>query len=140
LISGFLVLIAVVITAKGFSIPTTRVNLGIAGLVSGIMGTLAAIGGPPIALVYQNESGARIRTSLSGFFIAGGVISIVTLSLAGRFGIHEVMLGLTLLPGTLIGFLGSSRVLPWLDGKYTKKAVLLVATVSASVVIVDQLL
>ena len=76
LLSGFLVLIAVVITAGGFRIPQNRLNLGIAGALGGLMGTIASIGGPPMALVYQHESGARIRTSLSGFFLAGTLISI----------------------------------------------------------------
>ena len=139
LISGFFVLFSVVITARGLRVAASRFNLGIAGALSGIMGTLASIGGPPMALVYQHESGARIRTSLSGFFIVGALISVFTLTLAGRFGLHEVQLGLALVPGTIIGFLGSFLELPWLDGKYTRPAVLLVATISALIVIFDQI-
>jgi uncharacterized membrane protein YfcA len=139
LLSGFFVLFSVGITARGPKISVKPLNLGIAGVLSGIMGTMAAIGGPPMALLYQHESGTRIRTSLSGFFIASVTISLVTLLLIGRFGTHELELGMALLPGTLLGYLASTKVLLWLDRSYTRPAVLLMATVSALVVIINQL-
>ena len=42
------------------------VSVSIAGLFSGIMGTLAGLGGPPMAILYQNEKGSVIRGTLSG--------------------------------------------------------------------------
>jgi len=139
LIFGFLVIIAVVISAIGFTVPLNKRNLTIAGTLAGIMGTIASLGGPPIAMVYQHEAGARIRTSLSGFFIAGTLISMVVLGAVGKFGAEEFRYGLFLLPGTLVGFVLSKSLLRWLDGKYTRTAILLVATVSALVVIIRQL-
>ena len=140
LLFGFLVIFAVLITAFGFKVPITKINLGIAGTLAGIMGTIGSIGGPPMALVYQREEASRIRTTLSGFFIAGTAISIATLALIGRFGIREIHLAGLLIPGLLFGFMLSSKALPWFDGKYTRQIILLISTISALVVIARQVL
>jgi uncharacterized membrane protein YfcA len=140
LMFGFMVLFAVLISATGWRVPMTRLNLSLAGVMAGIMGTIASIGGPPIAMVYQYEPGDRIRSTLSGFFIFGTVISIVTLASVGRFGWEEIRLGLELLPGILIGFLLSTSILPHLKNRYIRPLILTVATVSAVVVILRQVL
>lgn len=139
LVSGVVVLFAVSITVGGIRIPENSLNLSIAGTLSGIMGTIASIGGPPMALILQHGSGARIRTSLSGFFLAGTLISVITLVFVGGFGWRQLVLGLSTLPGAMIGFLLSSRIFPWLDGRYTRAMVLSVATISALVVIANQI-
>ena len=140
LLFGFLVIFAVLITAFGFKIPITKINLGIAGTLAGIMGTIGSIGGPPMALVYQREDACRIRTTLSGFFIAGTAISMATLAMIGRFGVQEIKLTGLLIPGLFFGFILSSKALPWFDGKYTRPIILLISTISALVVITRQLL
>ncbi len=140
LLFGLMVLFAVVVSATGIRVPMTRLNLSLAGVLAGIMGTIASIGGPPMAMVYQYEPGDRIRSTLSGFFIVGTVISMVTLASVGRFGFEEIRLGLELLPGILIGFLLSSSILPHLKNCYLRPVILTVATVSAVVVILRQIL
>jgi len=86
-----------------------------AGALSGVMGTVAAIGGPPVALLYQHAEGPRIRSSLSAFFLVGAALSLVALAAVGRFGRHELWLALALAPGVLLGFIASRLVSPWLD-------------------------
>jgi len=140
LLFGLMVLFAVVVSATGIRVPMTRLNLSLAGVLAGIMGTIASIGGPPMAMVYQYEPGDRIRSTLSGFFIVGTVISMVTLASVGRFGFEEIRLGLELLPGILIGFLLSTSILPHLKNRYLRPVILTVATVSAVVVILRQIL
>ena len=49
----------------------------LAGAASGVMGTATAIGGPPMALVWQRNSGARLRGTMSGFFLVGSAMSLV---------------------------------------------------------------
>jgi len=137
-IFGVLVLVAVLITASGYKVALTKVNLAVAGTIAGIMGTLASIGGPPMALIYQNESGSRIRTTLSGFFIAGTLISITTLLVIGRFGVSELYLAGIMLPGIILGFLLSSRALLWFDGKYTRSIILIISSLSAIILIARQ--
>jgi uncharacterized membrane protein YfcA len=137
---GGLVLLAVAMSASGLRFPARRRVLFSAGVLSGLMGTIASIGGPPIALVYQDAPGRRLRATLSGYFIVGAVISIIALISIGRFGRAEMWLSLLLLPSVLVGFLVSNRVVPVLDRGYTHTAVLVVAALSGLVVIVQQIL
>ena len=112
----------------------------IAGVLSGIMGTIAAIGGPPIALVYQDVPGGRLRTNMSVFFVFGTIISIISLIPVGRMGLQELILTLNLLPGILLGFLLSNFLVKKLDPRRMRGVVLWVATVSALVLVVRQLI
>jgi uncharacterized protein len=138
IIFGILILFAVILTVSGLEISMTKRNLAIAGTLAGIMGTIASIGGPPMALVYQRENGSRIRTTLAGFFIAGTIISMLTLTLIGRFGYQEIHLAMSMIPGIVIGFFLSTKALPWFEGKYIRPIILVVATISAIVVIIKQ--
>jgi hypothetical protein len=112
---GGLVLAAVGLSASGLHPPTTPRTLLGAGLLSGFMGTTVSIGGPPIALLYQGESGPRVRATLSAFFLVGTVLSLAGLHVVGRFGPTELWLGLWLLPGIVLGFLCSRRLTAWVD-------------------------
>jgi uncharacterized membrane protein YfcA len=56
---GALILAAVAISLTGRQLPLTTANLIGAGTVSGIMGTLSGIHGPPLALVYQSARRRR---------------------------------------------------------------------------------
>jgi len=71
------------------------------------MGTLTSVGGPPIALVYPNASGPTLRSTLSAFFAIGATISIGVLSVAGRFGVKELLWGIAMFPLLALGFYAS---------------------------------
>jgi uncharacterized membrane protein YfcA len=92
-----------------------------------------------MALLYQRESGARIRSSLSAYFFFGVVMSIGGLSIIGRFSWEEVILAFSLLPGALIGFLVSRRSARVLDKGYVRSAVLAVSGMSGLVVLLSGL-
>ena len=136
---GLIILAAVGLSISGLRFPPNRVNLFVAGVLSGIMGTIAAIGGPPIALVYQNEPGGRLRTNMSIFFLFGTLISIASLAPAGKFGAVELLLSLNLVPAVLLGFLFSSLLKNHLNPRWTRAVVLGVAAISALVVIAKQI-
>jgi uncharacterized membrane protein YfcA len=136
---GVLVLAAVAMSASGLRLSPKRWTLLGAGTLSGFMGTTASIGGPPIALVYQRESGPRIRGTLSAYFLLGVSISLVGLALVGRFTTREALLSLSLVPGILVGFLVSRRTARWLDKGYVRVAVLVVSAAAAVMVIVRHL-
>ena len=75
-----------------------------------------AIGGPPVALLYQHEKGARIRSTLSAFFLLGSFVSAASLAAAGHLGGHEVRSALVLVPFLLFGFVLSGPVRKHVDG------------------------
>lgn len=136
---GSLVLVAVAISLAGWSVqPTTGTLLG-AGLMSGFMGTATSIGGPPIALLYQRHSGPQLRATLAAYFVVGGMFSLAALSWAGEFGMTELRAGLVLLPGVLVGFLGSAALGRLIDRGYTRPAVLAFSGAAAVALIIQQL-
>ena len=107
--------------------PTPKVLLG-AGLLSGIFGTVASVGGPPLALVYQHAPGPKLRGTLAGYFIVGSLMSLSALIPIGRYGASELIWTLLLLPGTALGFACSNRLTAWVDAGRTRRAVLGITT------------
>jgi uncharacterized membrane protein YfcA len=76
---GAAVLAVIAVTALGGELPRNRWTLLTAGVVSGTTGTATSIGGPPVALLYQREAGARVRASLSLFLSAGNSLALAAL-------------------------------------------------------------
>ncbi len=135
---GVLILLMVGLTASGLHLPPSPGALLGAGTLSGFGGTAVSIGGPPMALVFQKESGARLRGTLSAFFVVGISMSLVGLRVAGRLGRTELLLALCLLPGILLGYLISRHTARVLDRGYTRRAVLAVSGIAGLVVILKQ--
>jgi hypothetical protein len=118
----------------------TRSVLLTTGAVSGFMATTAGLGGPPVALVYQRETGLRLRGTLAAYFIVGTVISLLALVWAGRFSREEVRLSSLLIPGTVLGYFLSRPAAAYLDAGYTRRAVLAVSVLAAVSVILTVLM
>jgi uncharacterized protein len=58
----------------------------LAGAASTYMGTITAVGGPPIALIYQNQKGPLVRANMSAFFLVASFFSLTALVTAGYLG------------------------------------------------------
>ncbi|MGH3888923.1 MAG: TSUP family transporter [Pseudonocardiaceae bacterium] len=110
-------------------------SLLLAGIASGAGGTAASIGGPPIALLYQNEMGPRVRGTLSVYFVFGSVTSIAALAAAGQVPSGSLASAALLTPFLLAGFALSGPARRVLDNGWTRRAVLAVATASAVLLI-----
>jgi uncharacterized membrane protein YfcA len=139
LLFAAIVLVGVLLSVSGWHVPLTLRNVFLSGIGSGFVSTVSAIGGPPMALVYQNETGPRLRSTLSAIFTIGTVISVAGLWWAGRFGANELLLGLLLMPGVLVGFALSRYTAAWLDQAHTRPAVLAFSALSAVVIAVRAL-
>jgi uncharacterized membrane protein YfcA len=85
-------------------------------------------------MMYQHESGPRIRGTISAIFTIGTTISLAALWWVGRFGAVELTLGLSLLPGVLAGFVLSRYTARRLDRAHIRPAVLAISAFSAVVV------
>jgi uncharacterized membrane protein YfcA len=136
---GSLVLLAVGLSISGLHLPATPWTLVGAGTLSGFMSTIASIGGPPMALLFQRRSGARIRSTMAGFFFVGTLVSLVTLVLVGEFWRDEMLVSLVLLPGMLMGFVVSRKVHRFLDRGYMRVGVLTVSAASGLAAILRQI-
>jgi uncharacterized membrane protein YfcA len=131
------ILLAVGLSVAGWQVRPTPGTLVGAGTVSGVMGMLTSIGGPPMALVYQRERAAQLRTTLAGFFLFGASLALVALAIGGEFGGHELLLGLSLLPGLFVGLFASRWMARYLDHGWTRPAVLAFSAFSALLLIVQ---
>ncbi len=133
---GVLVLLAVAVTAAGRSVRLTPPTLIAAGTLSGFMGTTAAIGAPVLALLYQHEEGKTLRATLGFLYFVSSILMLACLGVAGHFGAREAVLGLYLVPGFVLGYFLAAPLAKLLDRGRTRTAVLLLATLSAIVLIV----
>lgn len=71
LMPGALILAVVALSLRTIDLRATRGSAVVAGGVSGVTGTAAAIGGPFMAMVLQHEAPTRLRSTLAVFFTAG---------------------------------------------------------------------
>jgi len=126
------ILLAVALSASGIRIPVTGKNLVTAGIVSGVMGTISGIHGPPMALLYQRETGSIVRATLAVFFVMAYAIALFALGTIGLFGKKEFLMGLTLAPGVIAGYIIARFSTKLLDrGYWLRIAILTVASLSA---------
>ena len=135
-LTGLLILAAAL---GSFFRPGLKVNDGTrlaGGLASGVVGTVAALGGTPLALVYQDRSGAELRSTLAISFVLGIMMSLVGLALAGKVEGRHAVLALQLLPGMLAGLWASRWVVERLDERWLRPAVLAFAAFAGVVIVV----
>lgn len=137
---GTAVLVAVLLSVVGWQLSPTRRTVTVAGFASGFMGTTTSIGGPPMALVYQRNTGPRLRASLGAFMAFGAAFSLVVLVAVGEFRGAELGLSLLLVPGVFAGFATSRWTNRFLDRGHTRTAVLVFAAASAVSILLRELL
>ncbi|TQM45681.1 sulfite exporter TauE/SafE family protein [Pseudonocardia cypriaca] len=99
----------------------------VAGIVSGAGGTASSIGGPPVALLYQDAHGPRVRATLGAYFAAGSLLSIAGLLVGGQVDADALRAAALLAPFMIVGFLLSSPARRLLDRGWTRPAVLALA-------------
>lgn len=133
---GVLILAAVASSVLGFRPRLSRRSSFIAGAASGYMGTLTAVGGPPIALIYQNERGPLIRANMSAFFLFGSCATLVALFFAGHLGVLQIKLFTMTVPGVLTGFLMSRYLVTRIPFESLRPAVLGVAAIAGTLALI----
>lgn len=127
---GVAVTAAAVASGRPARFEVTPRTSAAAGFASGTMGTAAAIGGPPLALLYQRHHGPVLRSTLAAAFLLGTCFSILVLSLGHEVAGRHVEVALVLTPAIAIGIAISSRVTAALDARWLRPAVLVFAVVT----------
>ena len=125
------VLVAVGILGAGLTVPRSPLTDFGTGVIAGIMGMVASMGGPPAALLFKDGKGPTVRSSLALFFSAGLLATVVLRLIAGRITSDDVVIALLLLPALLTGYAISSRLRHRLDGATLRPAILTISTVAA---------
>jgi hypothetical protein len=126
-----LILAAVFLSVAGLQVRTNTLTLLVGGAASGVLGTMSAVHGPPIALVLQHEAPDRLRATLCAFFAVGGMVSIAALAAAGVLGLGQIGLGLELLPGVAVGLALAPPLARRIDRRRARIAVLVISSLSA---------
>ena len=132
---GLLIVGGVVMSALGHCLRPSRPALVGTGVVSGVMGTVLSMGGPPLALLYQNRPGGELRGTLAGYFTIATVVALTALFLVGNMGWAELRLAVPLIPAALVGYAASGWIAPRLNHDATRRAVLVLAGVAGIAVV-----
>jgi uncharacterized protein len=107
-------LAAVASVAAGWQLSVTRAREVVAGMVSGVTGTAAALGGPPLGVLYRNTTGGVLRPTLAGVWLAGTVPVLLSLTVAGSFNGEQarvgVVLGVAMVVGLTVAAPGVRRI------------------------------
>jgi uncharacterized membrane protein YfcA len=136
---GAMVLAAVLLTWRTVVVPVNRGTLSAAGFVSGVTGTASSIGGPPLALLLQHRAPRQIRTTLAVYFLAGSLLSLAGLLVAGELTREELAFAATAVPALVVGFALSGPLRRRLPEHVVRPLVLLVSGASAVVLLVRSL-
>jgi hypothetical protein len=136
IIVACVVYIGIALSLLGLRVAIRPASLFTAGTVAGVMGTLTAVGAPPMALLYQHEDHRRSTTMQNTFFAWGTLVSILTLAVAGLIGARHVAFALMLLPSSLLALwlshrlarrVAKARIRPWALGLAGTAATILLA-------------
>ena len=109
------------------------------GLVTGITETATGIGGPPLALIYQHQPVSVMRSTIALCFLAGELVSLATLLVAGRIDAAQMTAAAQLLPALIIGAMLSHVIHHRVNTQFLRAFVLLFALVSGLVLFVKAL-
>lgn len=100
---GITLLLAVASSAVTTSPPVTPHRQRMAGVVSGFTGTVAALAGPPIALLYRGADGERLRATLPAVWAIGAIPTLVALGAVGQLRLQHSLAGLVLSACLVLG-------------------------------------
>jgi hypothetical protein len=131
------VLLAVVASITGRIFRPTDRALVTAGMASGFAGTTTGVGGPPMALTYQNSDAATMRATISAFFAIGSLFSIGALAVAGEIGQRQLQLTVLILPGVALGVITSRFLKDRLRPEIVRPAVLVLCTVACIALLLE---
>lgn len=139
LMSLMVILGVAIVVSRGTFRRTASREFG-AGVASGTMAMVSAIGGPPIALLYRNDAGPTVRANLGLVFAIGVCITIGVRAAAAEVSWDEVVIGAALLPAVWLGLRASRVLIPRVDGPRLRNLIVAVAASAALLLLLRGLL
>lgn len=139
LMFALLILTGVSLSLTGWRVMPTQRNMAVAGLASGMMGTITSAGAPPFAIAMQNMSAPQLRGTFGAIFFIGSAVSITVLTVVGRMGVHEYQLSALLMPWMFAGFFASNPIKRFVPAPLVRKMLLAMAAIGAVVVLLRTL-
>lgn len=136
---GLLILAAVAFSLFSPQLPLTRRNVLAGATGAGFTGIVAGMHAPPLVMLYQRESPAKIRATFATVFVVGVVLALSGLWLAGRFGQAEFRMGLSLMPGVATGFLLGRLVAGRVTQSAARAAMLTISGIGGAILLMKSL-
>lgn len=138
LVFGVLTLLAVLITAGGTKFVFNHMNLLALSVVSGLMGTITAVGAPPMAIIYHNRPPELVRPTLNAFFASGCILGLISLAASGWLRQEAFFAAVLFLPAMILGIY-SSRFFRGLSAKWLSRILLCLSGIAALMLIAQGL-
>ncbi|MDX1694410.1 MAG: sulfite exporter TauE/SafE family protein [Ketobacteraceae bacterium] len=130
-----IILFGVLLSFLRTPVPINPLTQSFCGFLSAVMGTATGVGGAPIALLYQYETGWSIRAVLSVVFCMASLFSFIGVLAGGLFLTEQLLLSLQLIPGVFAGHWLGARLAPWIDRGYSRPAILILSIASVAAVL-----
>jgi uncharacterized membrane protein YfcA len=132
---GVLILLSVFISMKIKTFKLGRKVNYSGGFMAGFIGTLALSGGQILALLFQNHPLSSVKASLAFLYTLFSLVLLYVFYIVGEFSYAQLISGLYMMPGFIIGFFVAPMFAKYFDPKHTKTVVLGMATLGASMLI-----
>ncbi|NKF49380.1 sulfite exporter TauE/SafE family protein [Shewanella sp. WXL01] len=126
-----IVLLAVLLSIYKITAPVNKLTLFIAGIFSGIFGNIAAIGGPPLAILLAGKAAADFRAALSAFFVFSSMIALAILAIYGLVQWQHLVIAAMLLPSVILGHKVAGKYVHNIDKDLTRKVTFILCSLSA---------
>lgn len=138
-LTGLIVLAAVALIASGVTVHRNRASEVVAGVISGATGTISSIGGPPLALLYRNDTGPTVRSNLAAIFFVGLLMMLAARAASGHVARTDLEVALWLLPAVAVGWLVSRKLKSRVDGRLLRVGILAISAVAGLGLVVTTL-
>ncbi|MFY0690588.1 MAG: sulfite exporter TauE/SafE family protein [Paracoccaceae bacterium] len=135
---ALIVYLGIALSLIGLRVAIRPPALFTAGMTAGIMGTLTAIGAPPMALLYQHADQRRSAATQNMFFFFGMVVSILALAWQGLVGTRHILFALALSPIVPVALLAAQPLSRRFSKHSIRPAALTLAGLAATVLLVRQ--
>ena len=129
-------LLAVAIIASGYHVARTPYTDFGAGVLSGVSGLVASIGGPVLALLYSRDDGPTRRSNLAVIFTIGLAITLTARITSGNISWSDARVALVLFPALAAGYLVSLRLKNRVPQEVARYAILLLSLSGATGLII----
>ena len=117
IVIAFFIIIYSLITLFKWQISANKKNLFVGGLFSGFSGTIAAIGGPPVAIVLQNIPKQKFIGTITCYFVLGNIISLIALWTVDKVSLNHFLFAVLCIPSCGLGF----WIAPYFSAKLSAK-------------------
>ncbi|MEO0329100.1 MAG: sulfite exporter TauE/SafE family protein, partial [Pseudomonadota bacterium] len=98
IVFGCIMFVAIALAASGLEITFSERKLFNLSILSGLMGTITAVGAPPMALIYHNRPPKIVRPTLNAFFGSACILGLTSLAFSGWLTLEVIIISLILMP------------------------------------------